>query len=208
MLKKLHGKNWPFSFFLNGTELWGTEKQPALARQPVPAEGLGALLLSIPVFWGFSLIYRQTHHLPCSAQFPLPLSVWRASFILSPSKGSLPSIYWPALHFWVAPSLSNCTIHTEVFSHPYNQPQKPRKEIQHSAAVHRAKPNENVHRDQRIRKITKKTKPHPSTRWNNRNLVLYFYCENILPWEEALSTFTSLLCRPERPTNTRSAVVV
>lgn len=114
-----------------------------------------------------------------SLQYPISLALLclKDIFILSPSKGSLPSIYCPFLFFWLLLVFPILLFHTEVFSRPCNLPQKPCKDIQRSAAVHSAKPNENVNRDQQI----KKTNNPPSTSWSNRNLVLYFYYEKTLP---------------------------
>lgn len=87
-------------------------------------------------------------------QYPISLALLclKDIFILSPSKGSLPSIYCPFLFFWLLLVFPILLFHTEVFSYPRNLPQKPCKDVQRSAAVHRAKPNENVNRDQQIKK--------------------------------------------------------
>jgi len=93
------------------------DKQLALTWQPVPAEGLWALLLTTSIFWGSSLIHRQTRHWLCSAQFPLLCSLWRTFLSFLQRAPCLPSIVF---FFFSSSSQSFQSYYfTRKFSHTY-----------------------------------------------------------------------------------------
>lgn len=121
------------------SRLWhGSRSQPRGSghySSPSPSSGVSHS------FTGRPIIYPAVPSLPCPSLFEgLLLSFLHQRTLCLPSIGL-------SYIFWLLPVFP-ILLFTLKFSHWYNLPQKPHKEIQHSAAVHRAKPNENVNRDQ------------------------------------------------------------